>query len=250
MTAAPPPPSRGERHAPPARAQALLAEARATAGFLPVEEAMALFAVAGRALRAGSGPLVEIGSYLGRSTLFLAAAIAAADASPAVVFSVDHHRGSEEMQRGWPDHDPALVDPRTGRMDSLGRFRATLERADAEDLVVAVVGDSARVAANWSTPVVLVFIDGGHGAATCWADYHGWARHVAPGGFLVFHDVFVDPAQGGRPPYECYANALASERFTEDAAAGCGSLRVLVRTPAPWDEEPTTLRRDGRTPPR
>ena len=217
------------------RAASLLAAAGATDGFLPFDEAMALYAVTARVLAAGSGPIVEIGGYLGRSTLFLAAAIAAVDASATAVYSVDHHRGSEEMQPGWPGHDPSLVDPRTGRMDSLSRFRATLEGASAEDLVVAVVGDSARVAADWSTPVALVFVDGGHGEACCWSDYRGWGRHVAPGGFLVFHDVFEDPRAGGRPPYECYLDALRSQRFTEDVAAGCGSLRVLVRTAVRWD---------------
>ncbi|HXZ82604.1 MAG TPA: class I SAM-dependent methyltransferase [Acidimicrobiales bacterium] len=227
------PPSSGARRLPE-RAQALLDWARATEGFLPLDEAMALFAVAARALRTGTGPLIEIGSYLGRSTLFLAAAIAAEGATPTVVFSVDHHRGSEEMQPGWPDHDPALVDPGTGRMDTLRHFRARIEQADAEDLVVGVVGDSARVAANWSTPACLVFIDGGHGATTCWADYRGWAPKIAPGGFLVFHDVFADPRAGGRPPYECYRDALTSTRFVEDASAGCRSLRVLRRADGRW----------------
>ena len=108
-------------------------------------------------------------------------------------------------------------------MGSLGAWRRAIEMAEAEDLVVGVVGDSARVAANWSTRAALVFIDGGHGAGPCWADYRGWARHVAAGGFLVFHDVFPDPAEGGRPPYECYLDALGSGRFTEDSAASCRS---------------------------
>jgi predicted O-methyltransferase YrrM len=227
------PPSGSGDPRPAGRTKALLAAAQATAGFLPIDEAMALFAVAVRALQVGGGPLLEIGSYLGRSTLFLAAAIAAADATPVVVFSVDHHRGSEEMQQGWPDHDPALVDPRSGRMDSLARFRATIEAARAEDLVVGVVGDSARVAANWTTPLALVFVDGGHGEATCWADYRGWARHVAPGGYLVFHDVFADPRKGGQAPYECYLDAARSSRFTPTPEADCRSLRVLARTTVP-----------------
>jgi len=248
MTASEPP--RDSAPVPVRRAESLLAAARAADGFLPTDEAMALHAVATRALAERSGPIVEIGGYLGRSTLFLAAAIAAADASAAVVYSVDHHRGSEEMQPGWPDHDPSLVDPRTGRMDSLARFRATLESAGAEDLVVAVVGDSARVASDWSTPVALVFVDGGHGEAVCWSDYRGWGRHVAPGGFLVLHDVFEDPRAGGRPPYECYLDALRSRRFTEDIAAGCGSLRVLVRTTRRWDSGPGPASPGGRTPPR
>ncbi len=228
------PPSRPGSPGSTPRAETLVAWARTTEGFLPDDEAMALYAVARRAVGTGGGPLVEIGSYLGRSTLFLAAAIAAEGRTAAVVFSVDHHRGSEEMQPGWPDHNPALIDPATGRMDSLGRFRASIERAGAEDLVVAVVGDSARVAANWSTPVALVFIDGGHGASTCWADYRGWAPRLAAGGYLVFHDVFEDPAQGGQAPYRCYLHARSSGRFAPDPGADRGHLRVLRRTAVPW----------------
>lgn len=246
MTAAGRIPRRRGPEANAPRAVALLHRARATAGFLADDEAAALHAVAVRALGTRPGPLVEIGAYLGRSTLYLAAAVAAVDETRPVVFSVDHHRGSEEMQPGWPDHDPSLVDPATGRMDSLGRFRQALERAGAEDLVVAVVGDSARVAANWSTPLFFVFIDGGHGSVPCWSDYRGWGRHIAPGGFLVLHDVFEDPREGGRPPHECYLDALESGRFLEDASARRGSLRVLVRTTLPWSGGSTwSLTRGG-----
>ena len=214
---------------PQDRTAALLAGAEATPGFLPLDEAMALYAAGRAAARSGLGPLVEIGGYLGRSSLFLAAALVA-ETSSAVLFSVDHHHGSEELQAGWPDHDPALVDPETGRIDTLLRFRRAIEGAGAEDLVVAVVGDSAQVAANWRGEVGLVFIDGGHGAAVCWADYRGWAPLVAIGGLLVFHDVFADPRDGGRPPFDCYCDALDSGEFTEDEVAAQGSLRVLVRT--------------------
>ena len=210
------------------RSDVLLEVATATPGFFPIDEALALYRVARRAARSGLGPLVEIGGYLGRSTLFIAAALAAEAPGP-VVFSVDHHHGSEELQAGWPDHDPSLVDPKTGRMDTLSRFRRAIEVADAEDLVVCVVGDSARVTANWNGPLALVFIDGGHGEAVCWADYRGWAPHVAAGGMLAFHDVFSDPADGGRPPFDCYRDALSSGGFVEDEDAGCKSFRVLVR---------------------
>lgn len=211
------------------RAARLLEVAKSTPGFLPIDEAMALHALAGRAAESALGPLVEIGGYLGRSTLFLAAGLAAKQ-SAAVLFSVDHHHGSEELQEGWPDHDPVLVDRRTGRMDTLVLFRKTIEDAAAEDLVVAVVGDSASIAANWHGPLALVFVDGGHGASVCWADYRGWTPHVALGGFLAFHDVYPDPADGGRAPFDCFIDALSSAEFEEDVDASSGSLRVLVRS--------------------
>lgn len=202
----------------------LLAAARAAVGFMPDDEGMALHR-AGRQ-GAAAGPLLEIGGYCGKSALYLGAAAAEAGT---VLFSVDHHRGSEENQAGWAHHDPGVVDPRTGRIDTLPFFRRTVEDAGLEATVIAVVGESAVVAAHWRTPLGLVFVDGGHGAQPAGADYEGWAGHVAPGGLLAVHDVFPDPADGGRPPYEVYLRALASGLFTEETGAGCGSLRVLRR---------------------
>lgn len=202
----------------------LLESASRTIGFFPEEEAMALYRVARRAVH--RGPIVEIGTYLGRSTLFLAAAVVAEGRG--ALYTVDHHRGSEEMQPGWPDHDPSIFEPASQKMDSLDRFRQSLKAAAAEDLVTAIVGDSSRVAGAWSSPVGLLLVDGGHAENVCWADYRAWSPRVAPGGVLVFHDVFPDPRDGGRPPYDCFCDALESGRFVENVSAGCGSLRVLV----------------------
>ncbi len=211
------------------RASAISAVAAATPGFLTVGEGERLLALAEAAARHGAGPLVEVGAYCGRSTLYLAAGVVRSGRSVRL-YSIDHHRGSEEMQEGWPDHDPTLVDPISGRMDSLPRWRSAITSAGVEDVVVGVIGDSAAVAGDSTTPVALVFIDGGHGDAVCWADYRGWAPRVAPGGVLCFHDVFPDPAQGGRPPYECYRDAIDSGTFTEDLGARTGTLRVLRRS--------------------
>ena len=202
----------------------LLAAARAATGFMPDDEGLALHR-AGREA-AVLGPLLEIGSWCGKSAVYLGAA---ARHAGTVLFSVDHHRGSEENQPGWEHHDPDLVDPHTGRIDTLPCFRRTVADAGLEGTVIAVVGESATVAAHWRTPLGLVFVDGGHGAGPATADYEGWSGHVVPGGLLAVHDVFPDPADGGRPPYEIYRRALSSGRFTEVAAAGCGSLRVLRR---------------------
>jgi predicted O-methyltransferase YrrM len=195
-------------------------------GFMPPDEGDALYAAALEAAAAVPGaPLVEIGTYCGRSTVWLGAA---ARRAGTVLFTVDHHRGSEENQAGWEFHDASLVDGRTGRMDTLPVFRRTIEDAGLEDAVVAVVGSSPVVARHWTTPAALVFIDGGHGVEPARADYEGWSGVVAPGGRLAIHDVFPDPADGGRPPYEqIYLPALASGRFRELSATG--SLRVLVR---------------------
>jgi len=200
----------------------LLALARATPGFMPDDEGLALHRVARE--RLPHGPALEVGGYCGKSAVYLGAA---ARAVGGVVFSVDHHHGSEENQAGWEHHDPTLVDARTGRIDTLPFFRRTIEDAGLEDLVVAVVGHSATVAAHWRTPLALLFIDGGHGEEPAQADYSGWAPWVMSGGLLAIHDVFPDPADGGRPPYDVYVRALASGAFEERAQVG--SLRVLER---------------------
>lgn len=196
-----------------------------TPGFMPEDEGIALCEAAGSFLRRG-GAGVEIGTYCGKSTVYLGAAARAAGAT---IVTVDHHRGSEEHQPGWEYHDSALVDPHAGRLDTAGRLRRTLYDADLEDTVVTVIGGSARVAAVWGTPLDLLFIDGGHSMAAAQADFDGWAPHVRTGGALVIHDVFPDPADGGRPPYEIYRQAVDSGRFGERSVTG--SLRVLERVP-------------------
>jgi MMP 1-O-methyltransferase len=204
----------------------LLAVARAAKGFMPEDEGMALHDAALRAAASGLGPLLEVGTYCGKSAVYLGAA---AQEHGAVLFTVDHHRGSEENQAGWEHHDPEVVDPATGRMDTLPFFRRTMYEAGLEDTVVAVVGPSPVVAAAWRTPLSFLFIDGGHGQEPAWADYRGWTPHLLVGGLLAIHDVFPDPADGGRPPYELYCEALRSGDFVDLEWRTCGSLRVLER---------------------
>ena len=201
----------------------LRAAAAAATGFMPPPEGTALCETA--EAYAAVGPVLEVGSYCGKSTIYLAAA--AREAGQLVV-TIDHHHGSEEHQPGWEYHDPGLVDPATGRLDTLPRLRATLAAAGVEDHVVVVVGRSAEVASLWRTPLGLVFIDGGHTDAAAVTDYEGWAPWVAPGGVLAIHDVFPDPADGGQAPYRIYQRALKSGAFTE--VPGEGSLRLLERT--------------------
>ncbi len=201
----------------------LLALARAAKGFMPDDEGLLLHR---RALeRLPHGPGLEVGSYCGKSAIYLGAA---ARAVSGTVFTVDHHRGSEENQAGWEHHDPTLVDPGVGLMDTLPVFRRTIHDAGLEDVVVAIVGGSTTVSRHWRTPLSLLFIDGGHGEEPANADYAGWAPWVMAGGLLVIHDVFPDPADGGRPPYEVLLRALAGGAFTEVEALG--SMRVLERT--------------------
>ena len=205
---------------------ALRAHALAARGFMPENEGDALHGAAMLAAElVPMSPFVEVGSYCGRSTVWLGGA---ARATGRTLFAVDHHFGSEENQPGWEWHDETLVDPRTGRMDTLPFFRATIIDAGLASSVVTVVGDSPTIARNWTTPLAFLFIDGGHGVEPATLDYELWTPHVAVNGILAIHDVFPDPADGGRPPYEnIYLPAVQSGLF-EDVSAE-GSLRVLRR---------------------
>ena len=191
---------------------------------MPPEEGAALYEAGLEAGRSGLGPLLEIGTYCGKSAVYLGAA---AREAGALLFSVDHHRGSEELQPGWPDHDPEVVDPVSGRTDTLPWARRALAEAGLEPCVVLVVGESSRVAEFWPGQLSLLFIDGGHGAAAARADFSAWVPKVAKEGLLAVHDVFSDPAEGGQVPYDLYREVLAGDDFVE--ARRVGSLRVARR---------------------
>ena len=197
--------------------------ARDAIGFMPEDEGLALYEAGLRGAK--TGPLLEIGSYCGKSAIYLGAA---AQAQGTVLYSIDHHRGSEEQQPGEEFHDPRLVDPATGEVDTLPFFRRAIESADLNNVVIAIVAASTTVARHWETPLGLVFVDGGHSEEAARADYEGWAPHLVPGGILAIHDVFPDPDDGGRAPYLVYREAVGSGSFVEVAAVG--SLRVLEKT--------------------
>ncbi len=204
--------------------EAEAAVAEAARGFMPGDEGRGLAWAASEA-DPELGPMLEVGSYCGKSACYLGPV---ARRLGTVLYCLDHHRGSEENQAGWEWHEPDLVDPAVGRMDTLPVFRRTIHDAGLEDVVIALVGDSPTVAHHWATPLSFLFIDGGHGEEPARLDYENWVPKVAPGGKLAIHDVFPDPADGGRPPYEqIYLPAMASGLFTEERIDG--SLRVLRR---------------------
>ncbi len=207
-------------------------------GFMPDDEGRALYDAALRYLGGGVG--VEIGTYCGKSTLLLGAA---AQQTDGVLYTIDHHHGSEEHQAGWEYHDASLVDAVTGLFDTLPTFRRTLDAAGLDDHVVTIVGKSPIVARGWRSPLQFLFIDGGHSEAAATEDFNGWAKWVNIGGALVIHDVFPDPADGGRPPYLIYCRAIDSGQFREISALG--SLRLLERTGGQVGEAIEVIGQDG-----
>ncbi|MCX6512882.1 MAG: class I SAM-dependent methyltransferase [Actinobacteria bacterium] len=207
----------------------LIDVARSLKGFMPDDEGLALLAAAEQACLSahGKGCIVEIGAWCGKSATYLGAG---AEAGGGVVFSLDHHHGSEENQAGWDHFDPELIDPSDGRLNTLPLWQRSIALAGLEQRVVGVVGDSSIVGAYWSTPIDLLFIDGGHGEEPAWADWHTWSPLVPLGRWIAIHDVFEHPEDGGRPPYELFSHALASGAFEEVGAQG--SLRVIRRLKA------------------
>lgn len=186
----------------------LMIDIETVKGFLDQQEGAALY----EAVLAIShlGPCLEIGSYCGKSTVYLGSACKKAGT---ILYAVDHHRGSEEHQLGEEYHDPQLYDSQFGKMDSFREFRHTLARAQLEEVVVPIVASSALAARYWATPLSMVFIDGGHSMAAALTDYRSWAPHIVRGGLLAIHDVFPNPVDGGRPPFEIWQLAQQSGLF-------------------------------------
>jgi predicted O-methyltransferase YrrM len=199
------------------------AAAEAARGFMPPDEGVALHEAA-LLVSDSAAPMLEIGSYCGKSGIYLGSA---AKERNTILFALDHHRGSEENQPGWEWHEPDLVDPDVGVIDTLPRFRRTIFDAGLEGTVIALVGDSPTVGSRWAIPLSFLFIDGGHGSEPAHRDFELWTPWIEDGGILAIHDVFPDPADGGRPPYEIYCRAIESGEFTDISATG--SLRVLRR---------------------
>jgi hypothetical protein len=179
-------------------------------GFMDEEEALRLYELAREA--AALGPCLEIGSYCGRSAAYLGFGCREAGG---ILFSIDHHRGSEEQQPGEEYFDPTLLDPETGRIDTFPVFRKVLRDLSLEETVIPIVSSSRVAARSWGTPLSLIFIDGGHTFEAAFTDYSGWVSHLLPGGYLLIHDLFPDPARGGQAPLCIYRMALASGLFHE-----------------------------------
>ena len=189
-------------------------------GFLDERESGYLYQLTLEASK--KGPCLEVGSYCGKSAIYIGTAC---KKNNAVLFSLDHHRGSEEPQPGQEYFDPDLLDEHTGKIDTLPFFRRTLADFDLEDTVVPVIGHSETVGRNWQTPLSLIFIDGSHAYGSVLKDYQIWAKHLIIGGYLVFHDIFPDPSKGGQAPYRVYQLAVASQEYEE--LPMCVSLGIL-----------------------
>ena len=191
-------------------------------GFLAADEALALYQ---QALQVSPlGAVLEIGSYCGKSTIYLGLACRQ---SGSTVFALDHHRGSEEHQQGEFFHDPSLYDNSAGLMDTFKEFRRNIRTTGLDDVVVPLVSSSEVTARHWQTPLAMVFIDGGHSLDAALIDYRCWASHILRGGVLAIHDIYEDPHTGGQAPNAIYQMALSSGLF--ERISRVNSLGLLRR---------------------
>ncbi|MBU4130903.1 MAG: class I SAM-dependent methyltransferase [Proteobacteria bacterium] len=179
-------------------------------GFMDDTEAHRLFDLAAQASQ--MGPVLEIGSYCGKSAAIIGRAC---QKNNSILYSIDHHTGSEEQQPGEEYFDPELFDERTGGVNTLPFLRETLKKTKLEDTVIPIVSASVVVGKMWQTPLSMVFIDGGHSYGAAYADFLTWSPHLLPKGLLVIHDVFLDPAKGGQAPRQVYEQAIATGMYTE-----------------------------------
>jgi MMP 1-O-methyltransferase len=179
-------------------------------GFLDEGEGRRLYELALSASK--YAPCLEIGSYCGKSTLCLGLAC---KENGSALFSIDHHRGSEDHQPGEAYFDPALIDLNTFQIDTFQTFRQTIRKSELENTVIPIVSRSQTCARYWQIPISLLFIDGGHSFRDVFVDYQAWVGHLLPDGYLLFHDIFKTPDKGGQGPYHVYQLAMASGLFKE-----------------------------------
>jgi len=152
----------------------------AVPGFLNIAEGVALMSLA--ASTYGAPAVVEVGSFKGRSTSFLAAGCHLAGRGH--VYAVDHFRGSPEHQQGGHEETAEIVSDGT----TLNAFRKNIAGFGLQSYVTEIVGSSGEIAQSWSRPVRLLFIDGDHSYDGTSADYNAWYPFVEKGGIICMHD--------------------------------------------------------------
>jgi predicted O-methyltransferase YrrM len=150
-------------------------------GFLEDLEGCALMHLA--AGGGGTGAIVEIGSYLGRSTAFLAAGSKGVGREKVV--AVDHFGGSAEHQAGQQYASAVLAREGT----TLYQFTANLRAVGLDDYVTPIVASSEDAARRWIGPIRLLFIDGDHGYEASRRDFELWSPFVTPHGLICLHDI-------------------------------------------------------------
>ena len=177
-------------------------------GFLDPIEGEALYLYAKQYVR--NDPCLEIGSYCGKSSVYLGSAV---KENGQKLYSIDHHKGSEEQQPGEEYFDSDLINAEGNGIDTLPFFLETIEKSKLDKFVIPIVSTSEEAYQDFTLSFDMVFIDGGHSEKAAQKDYELWSQRINKGGLLAIHDVFPNPEDGGRPPYNIYKRALESGTF-------------------------------------
>ena len=171
-------------------------------GFMPKHEGAALTKWSEEF--SSIGPIMEIGTYCGKSAMYLSKGAILNDQ---LVYTIDHHFGSEEHQINEEYFDNEIYDSETNSVNSFPLFVENINRFRASN-VVPIVRSSVDAAKTWNTWLGMVFIDGGHALGTAMQDFNSWNEKIISGGALVIHDIFENPEDGGQAPFMVYQHAL------------------------------------------
>jgi predicted O-methyltransferase YrrM len=179
--------------------------AAAVDGWLSDAQGRALYEAAARVT--GRGMIVEIGSWKGRSTVWLGHGARRAGAR---VHAVDPHVNSRE-------------DPHANTLDA---FTSNILRAGVAGNVETLVMTSAEAAAKLKGGVELLFVDGDHTVEGARADAAIWLPRVIEGGTVMFHDVATSGYSGPRRVFQ--AHICRSSQF--QSVRRVGSMAIAERT--------------------
>ena len=189
-------------------------------GFIEHEEGEALYQYALEYSK--TGDCLEVGSYCGKSAVYIGTAV---KKNSRLLYSIDHHQGSEEQQPDQEYYDPDLINDYGDGINTLPFFIETLEKSELKETVIPIISTSEEAFKNLDGPYSMIFIDGGHSKEAAETDYRLWSSKLVKGGLLAIHDVFPNPDDGGRPPFEIYCLALESNNFEKIDLIG--SLALL-----------------------
>ena len=172
-------------------------------GFMPNHEGLALTKWAEKF--SYYGPALEIGTFGAKSALYIAAGSSIHDQ---LVYTIDHHSGSEEHQLGEEYFDPEIYDKKLGRVNTVPLMQANLQQFDESNWVVPIIANANSIAPSWRAELGLLFIDGSHTEISALNDYDNWNSKLHSNGALVIHDIYEKPEDGGQAPYLIYQKAL------------------------------------------
>ena len=171
-------------------------------GFMPPHEGEVLIKWASKF--SIKGVIMEIGTYCGKSSIYLSVG---AKKNNQIVFTLDHHLGSEEHQINEEYFDKEIYDYSEKRVNTLPLLIQNINHFKIEN-IVPIISESTKASINWDTNLGILFIDGGHSFESANNDYLCWEPKIIKGGALIIHDIFENPSDGGQAPYEIYQKAL------------------------------------------